>query len=511
MKPVKLIVTNKSKLEWKYGKKLSKINSLLKQMQAADKKKGLDTRVAFVDNAASLKSAGVKKINTDAAKEYKRVVDDLYKKYTPAYIVILGASDIVPFQLIDNPAEDEDATVESDLPYACDMPYSKNITNFTGPTRVVGRIPDIMGKQDDITYLQKVITNSINHMPLSVEKYYNYFSVTALVWKKSTELSLQSIFGQSTKMTSAPHGKIPKSYTPYSKRELSPLTHFYNCHGASFDLSFYGQKGNQYPEALQSSNLSNNIAPGTIVASECCYGAQLFDPKQQGLPQQGIGTNYLANDAIAFLGSSTIAYGPADSQGLADLITQFFIKNILTGSSTGRAFLEARQRFLTEVGPDLDPFELKTIAQFYLLGDPSVQPAECEEAEVVSLSVGTAIANSRKNLFMKGITLAGSIGVTKKLQNASPLTTKLPLSNNKTMNADDILQANKFNRDDKKAVYSVKPKATGFMGLQKKFGGNNVKYHTYVQNPMKKIKHIRILVVKENSSQILGWKVYESR
>jgi hypothetical protein len=512
MKPVKLIVTNKSKLEWKYGKNFSRVSSLLKKMQAADKKKGLDTRIAFVDDAASLKSAGVKKINTDSLKEYKRVVDDLYKKYVAAYIVILGAPDIFPFQEIDNPAEDDDAVVESDLPYACDTPYSNKIDNFTGPTRVVGRIPDIMGRQDDVSFLQKLITNSINHKPLDPEKYYNYFSISALVWKKSTQLSLQSMFGQSTKMSTSPDGKINEIYTPFTKDQLAPLTHFYNCHGAGFDLSFYGQKGDQYPEALESSNLLNNIGPGTIVAAECCFGAQLFDSKQQGLNAPGIATNYLANDAIAFLGSSNIAYGPADSQGLADLITQFFIKNIFKGRSTGRAFLEARQRFLTEVGPDLDPFELKTIAQFYLLGDPSVQPAECEEAETINLSVGTAIANSRKNLFMKGITLAGSIGITKKQQGPSSLTVKLPLSGNKAMSADEILKANNFTRGDKKAVYSVQPKAANVMGLQKKFGGKNVKFHTYIQNPsMKKIKNIRILVVKENSAQILGYKVYESR
>src|ERR1700704_1213250 len=110
MKPVKLIVSNKSKLQWKYGKNFSKINTLLKQVKAADKKKGLDTRIAFVDDAASLKSSGIKKINIDSAKEYKRIVDDLYKKYVAAYIVILGAPDIFPFQEIDYPAEDEDNT-----------------------------------------------------------------------------------------------------------------------------------------------------------------------------------------------------------------------------------------------------------------------------------------------------------------------------------------------------------------------------------------------------------------
>ena len=511
MKPVKLIVTNKSKLQWKYGKNFSKISAILKQMQAADKKKGLDTRIAFVDDAPSLKSSGIKKISSDSEKEYKRIVDDLYNKYIPAYIVILGAQDIFPFQEIDNPAEDDDIMIPSDLPYACDTPYSAKIDNFTGPTRVVGRIPDMISQQSDVSYFQKLISNSIDHKPLNPDEYYNYFAVSALVWKKSTELSLQSMFGQSAKMRASPNGKIPKTYVPYTKKELEPLTHFYNCHGANFDLSYYGQNGQQFPEALESSNIQNKIRPGTIVAAECCYGAQLFDANQMGFGSAGIATTYLGNDAIAFVGSSTIAYGPADSQGLADLITQYFIKNILKGASTGRAFLEARQRFLTEVGPDLDPIELKTLAQFYLLGDPSVQPAECEEAEILKISVGSAIANTRKNLSMKGASLGESIGTTKKQKIASPLKAKLLLPDNKTMSVEQILQNNNFTRADKKAVYTVKPKSTNIIGLQKKFGGKDVRFHTYIQNPMERLKRIRILVVKENAAEILGWKVYESK
>lgn len=512
MKPVKLIVSNKSKLQWKYGKNFSKLNALLKEMKEADAKKGLDTRIAFVDDAASLKPTGVKKLKMDAEQEYKRVVDDLYKKYVPAYIVILGAPDIVPFQEIENPAVDDDAYVPSDLPYACDTTYSNKITAFTGPTRVVGRLPDIMGQQPDVSFLQTVIRNAIAHKPLKAEDYHNYFSVTADVWRRSTELSLQSMFGQSKKLLSSPPaGNVPKKYKPYTKKQLAALTHFYNCHGANSDFSYYGQRGSEYPEALQSANVSGNITPGTVVAAECCYGAQLFDPGVTGQDGLGIAVNYLLNKAVGFVGSSTIAYGPAASQGLADLITQYFIKNVLKGASTGRAFLEARQRFLTDVGPDLDPVELKTIAQFYLLGDPSVQPAECEEAEVLKISVGTAIANSRKNLFMKGVSLGESIGITKKLRTAAPLKARALLSGNQVLTADQILANNNFSRNDKSAVYAVTPKAPDAMGLQKKFGGKDVKFHTYIQNPKERLKKIRILVVKENASQILGWKVYESR
>lgn len=513
MKPVKLIVSHKGNLQWKYGKAFPKIISLVKKLQDADKKKGLDTKLVLIDDATSAQRAGVKKIKIWSEQECKRIVDDLYKKHIPAYIVILGAQDIFPFQDIENPAEDDDSVVPSDLPYACDTPFSRKIENFIGPTRVVGRIPDIPGQQTDIAYLERLITNAIEQKPIAEEKYHNYFAVTALVWKKSTELSLQSMFGEHAKMISSPNGSTTQSgYKPYSKKQLEPLTHFYNCHGANIDLSYYGQKGNSFPEALQVSNLSANVKKGAIVAAECCYGAQLFDHVQMGLPSYSIANTYLANNAIAFLGSSTIAYGPADSQGLADLITQYFIKNILKGASTGRALLEARQKFLSESGPDLDPCELKTVAQFYLLGDPSIQPAECEDAEVKKLSVGSTIMNSRKNLFIKGKNLEGTIGVTKKQRVESPIRVKMPLGNNKSLSVEDILEKNKFTRGDKKAVYSVKPKNAVTSIVEKKLGGQNVKFHAYIQDKKEaNIYKMRVLIVKENASQILGWRVYESR
>ena len=98
MNPVKLVVTHKNNLQWKYGKKFPRLNAVLKQLKAADKKKGLDTKIVFVDDATSLKSSGVKKISSFSERECKRIVDDLYRKYVPAYIVILGAQHIFPFQ-----------------------------------------------------------------------------------------------------------------------------------------------------------------------------------------------------------------------------------------------------------------------------------------------------------------------------------------------------------------------------------------------------------------------------
>jgi hypothetical protein len=57
------------------------------------------------------------------------------------------------------------------------------------------------------------------------------------------------------------------------------------------------------------------------------------------------------------------------------LICQFFLRHILAGASTGEAALRARLDFIQLLSV-ADPTDLKTIAQFNLMGDPSLHPVD---------------------------------------------------------------------------------------------------------------------------------------
>lgn len=503
--PVKLLITSKKNLQFKYGNHLGKLEVLFRRLVKADKVKTLDTRIVYLDDATSCKAAGVKKVKAVTESECKRMVDDLYQKHAPAYITIIGAGDVIPFQEIVNPAEDDDRYVLSDLPYACDTGFSNSIDAFTGPSRVVGRIPDKLGKQKNTNYLQKLINHAIGHQSQPADQYRKYFAVTAQVWKKSTEISLQNMFNDTSKLVNSP---LKKEATPaqYTKSQLKPLTHFYNCHGAKSDPAYYGQRGNIYPQALINANLVDHISPGTIVAAECCYGAELYDGNMLQPAADSICHTYLENGAIAFLGSSSIAYGPADSNALADLITQYFIKSMLRGDvSTGRAFLEARQRFLSDSGPQLDPYELKTIAQFYLLGDPSVVPvipASTPASRSAALP-GTTIFNTRAALSTKGLSLHDTLEPAKKQTRVSKP------GNPKQLN--ELLKSTSFDKAEKELVYNIQTKRTA-RGTQKKLTGENARYRTFIKpNQNKNLVNIKVLVVKEDQEQVLGWRIYESR
>jgi hypothetical protein len=124
--------------------------------------------------------------------------------------------------------------------------------------------------------------------------------------------------------------------------------------------------------AHEAAYVDGKINEGTVASVECCYGGELYPSSVDG-GRAGICTTYLAGKAYGYFGSTTIAYGPAIGNGAADLICQYFLRRIMAGASVGRAALEARLEFAGG-DPELDPIDLKTLAQFNLLGDPSIHP-----------------------------------------------------------------------------------------------------------------------------------------
>jgi len=371
----KVIVTNFSALNKKYGNAGSqKIQTAVQDLIAADKNRGLVTGLYRLDDLAAMQQFKAAPVADPTDPQQNKVaLDAIYKALAPDYILILGSIDIIPHQDLKNPifspGNDADEFAFGDLPYACESPYSQNPADFFGPTRVVGRLPDITGANDP-QYLIDLLKIAATYTENDPEQYRPYFGISAEIWENSTKLSTSNIFGNSTDLKT-----IPPNGPTWLPTLLNRFAHFINCHGAPADSHFYGQPATgaqRYPIALDATNLEQHISEGTVVAAECCYGAQLFDPSLNG-GQSGICITYLGNKAYGFFGSTTIAYGPSNSNDQADLICQYFLQSLLRGSSLGRATLEARQRFI-HTASMYDPSNVKTIAQFNLYGDPSVTP-----------------------------------------------------------------------------------------------------------------------------------------
>jgi hypothetical protein len=371
----KVIVTNVSALKAKYDDKYARVKSAIDRLIAADKDRGLSTRMIAIDSEADMKRLRAQPVVGVADQQgAKAAVDAIYRRHQPHYILLLGAPDVVPHIDLSNPMRgtrdgDDDPTVPSDVPYACAAPWSRRPQDFLGPSRVVGRLPDVTGAQDP-AYLINLLNKAARYAARDRSAYTDHFAISAKTWTKSTMESVANLFGQGAKVFLS-----PPSGPNWSGQQLAPRVHFINCHGDTNFPEFLGEFPEEhYTTAHKASRLPGRVKLGSVVAAECCFGADLYDPAR-ARGQAGICSTYLAHGAYGFLGSTTIAYGPSEGQGQADLICQYFVEAVLKGASLGRAALEARQRFVAQFS-HVDPTDLKTAVQFILLGDPSVQPVK---------------------------------------------------------------------------------------------------------------------------------------
>ena len=68
------------------------------------------------------------------------------------------------------------------MPYACEAPYSQEPEKFVGPTRVVGRLPDLMGATNP-AYLVELLEAVAQWKSGTAPDYSSYFGISAAVWR----------------------------------------------------------------------------------------------------------------------------------------------------------------------------------------------------------------------------------------------------------------------------------------------------------------------------------------
>lgn len=359
----KIIVTSRSALIAKYGAAgLNKVNTAIRALVAADKKRGIGTKVVSIDPPP------------DAATTKLRI-DALCTPKPPDYLLLLGAADVIPQCVLDNPLwtgdpdDDADQVVPTDLPYACTAPLSRSCAAYRGPTRVVGRLPDLMGATAP-DYVIGLLHGAAKWNARTAPRPLPVLAISTLTWRNSTQTSIAALSGAA----GAVH-TTPVDGPSWSHGQIDVPLMFVNCHGQQFDPRWYGEKfRNQstLPTAVDAARLKNAGPTGIVVASECCYATMHWDP-QSANGQPSVAGTLMGLGAAGVFGSSTISYGPAVGNGSADIICRLFLETVAAGGSLGRAALTARQRFVGNA-TTLDPTDAKTLAQFELWGDPSMQP-----------------------------------------------------------------------------------------------------------------------------------------
>ena len=383
MASIKLSVTHRGRLKAKYGAAgLAAIDAAVAKWIARDKTRGLATVHVEVDVAASLQPFGVQALSgAVTAVKLKKIVDKLWTKLEPDYLVLLGSDEIVPLFDVANPTldadGDTDAKVPTDNPYACTKNFAAgDRSTYLVPDRVVGRIPDQPGASEPSTLLAALAT-ATSWKSKKRSAYSSDLLACCDAWKGAGLASAKQIGRAASRLqVSPPEDETTKRINGRRKAMLQMI----KAHGAELDARFYGQKGGNYPVLLNSTALVNNTRAGAVVGAMCCFGAALFDPADAAAALPGappIPLVYLRQGAFGFGGSTTTAWVGASEMMCADWIVTGFLKSVLAGASLGRAMLESKQDFvewLQKQGTSPDLADEKTLIQFVLLGDPSLHP-----------------------------------------------------------------------------------------------------------------------------------------
>jgi hypothetical protein len=398
---LKVVVTHRAAARAKYGPYgWRRIRRAVTELRDADVARGITTRFFALDSAADCNRVAATRVDNPAdTAAVKASIDRIYATWNPAYLLLLGGPELVAQPQLGNslwtgdPYDDADPSIPSDLPYACDVPFSEAVSAFRGPTRAVGRMPDLVGLDDEHVLLSQ-LANATRQAPATAGAPTGVFALSTRTWRVSTQLSVGKLPGATGKVRTC-----PAEGPAWTGPDLAPLVHLVNCHGGEFEPRWFGEnRAGQLnlPVSMDSALLPGLVAPGTVVAAECCYGSSHWPPAAVD-GRISVAMSYLLEGAGGVFGASTIAYGPAAANDYADVLCRLFLEEVLGGASLGRAALTARQRYI-QGQSFLDPTDLKTLAQFDLLGDPSVHsiapPAQPADSVLSAPKAARSVAKS---------------------------------------------------------------------------------------------------------------------
>jgi hypothetical protein len=216
----KVIVSNHAALMAKYGRAgVVKIRKAIAGLIAADAKRGIISRLVYLDSAAAMKKLHGRAVNDrTSARQNKQAIDAIFRATNPEYLMILGAPDVVPHQDMSNPAfdppDDPDKYAYGDLPYARDVPYSRDVASFKGPTRVVGRLPDLTGAREP-AHLLPLLAVAERYQSHDVTDYGKYFGLSTQSWRRASSMCSATL----------PHSRSHRRKDPGIRRAIWLRSH----------------------------------------------------------------------------------------------------------------------------------------------------------------------------------------------------------------------------------------------------------------------------------------------
>ncbi|MBI2941420.1 MAG: hypothetical protein HYY04_13385, partial [Chloroflexi bacterium] len=383
-------VTSRDRLIEHYGRRgFESVAAALHAASEAIAALGFYAHVLYVDDETSTGAFGLPAISpaqtTALCSLLRTAADTISRQVRPVEaILIVGGDEIVPFARLPNPTDDDDEDVPSDNPYGV---FGRNL--FL-PDVAVGRLPDD-GALGPAFLCQQIEALPERRQAPLVEGRGCLLAMwdwliarlrrpegmgagyASLVWEAAAQEVFQ-VVGRPDDLQLCP----PVTEETLDPRHLSnrPCLYF-NLHGARQSAFWYGQKDGSYPAdypmlpiALAPAALAGADIGGSLVYSECCYGANVLGKT----PETSLALRFLAEGAAGFVGSTVTSYGVLEPPlSGADLLGVWFWRHLSNGHRIGEALRRARHDFFAltrEQQGWLDGDDQKTLLEFVLYGDP---------------------------------------------------------------------------------------------------------------------------------------------
>ncbi len=392
---VRLILSSRDRLISRYGEAGHReLDARLSELcEAASRSTGDEVIKVYVDDDSCLDEFGLTGVDPSDAQQVSRLVEQLgsalkQESRELRSLLIIGGDSVIPFHRLANPADDEDAEVLSDWPYAA-ADGSSLLSRLS-----VGRLPD--GQPSNPEMLLQLVDNAIAHhnafarlgkgnasrrwvnpvtrLFRSGQGSWSSVGYSAEIWAEASR-SVFEVIGDADKLQVSP------PFTDYdflsAYEEIRTLGYF-NLHGFRGSPYWYGHGESEHgspllPIALTPLSVSWANADGAVIYSEACYGAQVENECGDG----SIALSFLGNGALGFIGSTAMSYGSlAPPLSGADLLGRHLWEGVVAGLPIGCALRRARSAFIQAVASEhgyLDGEDQKALLSFVLYGDPSLR------------------------------------------------------------------------------------------------------------------------------------------
>ena len=281
-------------------------------------------------------------------------------------LLLIGGDTLVPVWQLDNPVTDRradpDRVVLSDNPYGT---TADSLEEYVAPALPVGRLIEPPGRSasDVVAMIDATAGHHqrFTRRPGSAAIFNREWEEPA---REVMNLLMPTVDEHQTPGYQIDAGNIDDLHRGFV---------YFNLHGFPDDTAWkaFDPVRGAFATVLTPAALTTLEMSGAIVFAENCYATLVPDGRAT------CATEMLRRGAGAFVGPTGLSFGSHIRPDLlldnSDFLARNFIGRVVSGTRTGDALAAARHDYVTDasVSP-FNPFKLKTLLQYRLLGDPSL-------------------------------------------------------------------------------------------------------------------------------------------